>query len=133
MDRLYEVGRQSPRASPRPCWWIDGKSAVPEHGSVADDEIFALGVCQVSVVAMNTLRPKEVFSPGVSGVILRCISDLVREKPTPARRDGGDHGHMALSLACAGRSTLCRNAGDYAEIRRWRTAKPLWAGSASST
>jgi hypothetical protein len=129
---FIRVGRQSSRVSPPPLL-VDGKSAVPEHGSVADDEIFALGVCQLSVVAMNALRPKEGFSPGVSGVILRCICNLVLEKPRPTTREEGDHGDAARSLACAGRSTFCRNAGDYAKIGRCRTAKPRWAASASST
>ena len=109
-----------------PCWWIGGKSAVPEHG--ANDKIFALGVCQLGVVAMNAVRLKTGFPAGASGVIIRRISDLAFEKPTPTRREGGHHNHMALSLARAGQSILCRNASDYAKIGGCRSARARGPG-----
>ena len=101
-----------------------------------DDEIFALGVCRLSVIAMNALKPKEGFSAGVSGVsgvILRCVGELVFEKPAPTRRESGDDDPMALSRARAGRYTLCRHASDYAKIGHCLTAEALRAASAPST
>jgi hypothetical protein len=97
------------------------------------DEIFAAGVCWLSVVAMNASRPTDAFSGGVSGVILRCISDLVLEKLAARRREGGDRDHMAISLARAGRYILRRNASDYAKIACCRTTEALCAASASIT
>jgi hypothetical protein len=92
-----------------------------------DDES---GVCQFSVVAMSALRPRDAIPARVPGLNLRCISDPLLEKPTSTRGEGDDHDDIAPAIAQAGGHILCRNASDYAKIRRCRTTEAVSAASA---
>jgi hypothetical protein len=92
---------------------VDQKSEVRAHGTVADDDIFAPGVCRFRVVAMSALRPKDGFSVGVCRVILSGVSGLV-----------------LAAHAQAGGQMLGRNASEYAKIARCRTTEALSAALA---
>jgi hypothetical protein len=92
-----------------------------------DDE---LGVCQLSLVGMGALRPKDAISVRVSELTLRCISDALLEKPTSTRGEGDDD-DIASALAQAGGDILCRNASDYAHIGRCQTTEAVSAVSGS--